>query len=79
MDDAGEQLVAAILQRQSVDYIQNLIENGAPVWYQNKTEGTSPLHAAAHIQNPSLVQILIQNGAVWNSGTCSPLSIHSSF
>ncbi|KAF8630643.1 hypothetical protein AX15_002794 [Amanita polypyramis BW_CC] len=61
---SGEQLIDSILERRSV---WSLLEAGAPVWYQNQTEGTSPLHAAAYVQNPVLVKFLIQQGAVWNA------------
>jgi protein arginine N-methyltransferase 2 len=64
----GEHLVNAILEYESLDNIKRIIENGAPVWYQNEAEGISALHAAAFVQNLELVQFLIEKGAVWNAG-----------
>lgn len=64
----GENLVAAILQNTRTEDIKSLVETGAPTWYQTEAEGTSPLHAAAYVRNPELVQYLIEQGAVWNAG-----------
>ncbi|EIW63412.1 protein-arginine N5-methyltransferase [Trametes versicolor FP-101664 SS1] len=62
----GSELVDAILRRTPLADVQSLIEAGAPVWYQDD-EGTSPLHAAAYIEDDALVRILIDEGAVWNA------------
>jgi protein arginine N-methyltransferase 2 len=64
----GEQLIFAIFQNNPIAEVKALVEAGAPVWYQNEAEGTSPLHAAAYIRNLELVQFLINKGAVWNAG-----------
>ena len=66
----GEQLVAAVFNRNSLDHIAELISAGAPVWYQNEVEGLSPLHAAVYVQDVALVKYLIEQGAVWNAGIC---------
>ncbi|KAL1748763.1 S-adenosyl-L-methionine-dependent methyltransferase [Schizophyllum fasciatum] len=50
-----------------MDTIQQAIEIGAPLWYQNEEEGISALHAAAYMQNEELVKLLLQKGAVWNA------------
>ncbi|KIL66244.1 hypothetical protein M378DRAFT_75536 [Amanita muscaria Koide BX008] len=63
----GEHLISSILEYKSLDTIQLLIDSGAPVWYQSEDEGTSPLHAAAYVQDTALVKYLIQNGAIWNA------------
>ncbi|KXN92459.1 Arginine N-methyltransferase 2 [Leucoagaricus sp. SymC.cos] len=63
----GEQLITAILQNTPATEIKSLVDAGAPVWYQNETEGTSPLHAAAYTRNLELIQFLIEKGAVWNA------------
>jgi ankyrin repeat protein len=74
----GEQLIAAVFNRNSLDHIAELISTGAPVWYQNDAEGLSPLHAAVYVQDAALVKYLIEQGAVWNAGTCLfSTSIHS--
>lgn len=63
----GGYLIFSILQRRPLPKILTLIDAGAPLWYQDD-EGTSPLHAAAHIEDEELVRILIQKGAIWNAG-----------
>jgi hypothetical protein len=67
----GENLVNTILEGGSLDSIKKLLDDGAPVWYQNEAEGTSPLHAAAYMRNPQLAKLLIEKGAVWNAGEFS--------
>ncbi|KAF8633399.1 hypothetical protein AX17_004570 [Amanita inopinata Kibby_2008] len=62
----GEHLIHSILTGQSFEEIKNIIDSGAPVWYQNENESISPLHAAAYVQDPTLVGYLIEQGAVWN-------------
>jgi len=66
----GEHLINSILQRESLQAIKSILENSAPAWYQNEEEGMSALHAAAYIQDESLVSYLLANGAVWNAGRC---------
>ncbi|KAG6832595.1 hypothetical protein H0H92_014431 [Tricholoma furcatifolium] len=63
----GETLIASILADETIENLQALIEAGAPLWYQNEAEGMSPLHAAAYMQNPELVKLLIDHGAIWNA------------
>jgi protein arginine N-methyltransferase 2 len=63
----GEQLISSILSDVSIAAVKSLIDNGAPLWYQNE-EGMSCLHAAAYMQNTELVKYLIEKGAVWNAG-----------
>ena len=63
----GLELVDIILRRKPLSEIKEVIAAGAPVWYQDD-EGTSPLHAAAYIENNELVRFLIDEGAVWNAG-----------
>ncbi|KAF8516042.1 arginine methyl transferase [Gautieria morchelliformis] len=50
-----------------IPVIQSLVKAGAPLWYQDEAHGFSALHAACFVENPEMVQILIENGAVWNS------------
>jgi protein arginine N-methyltransferase 2 len=63
----GEQLITSILANEPIAAVKSLIDNGAPLWYQNE-EGISCLHAAAYCQNAGLVKYLIEKGAVWNAG-----------
>jgi hypothetical protein len=65
----GESLIQQILENKPLDDIKGSLDVGAPVWYQTSTEGTSALHAAAYVQNDSLVRLLIEKGAVWNAGS----------
>ncbi|KZT11035.1 S-adenosyl-L-methionine-dependent methyltransferase [Laetiporus sulphureus 93-53] len=62
----GEALISAILERAPLDAVKKMIEDGAPLWYQDE-DGTSALHAAAYVENEELVRLLIQEGAVWNA------------
>lgn len=64
----GEHLINSILDEEPIGTVQSIIDNGAPLWYQNTAEGASPLHAAAYMQNEELVKLLIKDGAVWNAG-----------
>lgn len=63
----GGYLIFSILHRRPLPRILALVDAGAPLWYQDD-EGTSPLHAAAYIENDELVRVLIEKGAVWNAG-----------
>lgn len=71
----GSQLIKSILSFSPPDlpHVQSLIKAGAPLWYQQEKDGLSALHAACFVEYPDLVRILIENGAVWNSGAYSPL------
>jgi protein arginine N-methyltransferase 2 len=71
----GEDLIEKILNYEPTEVISAILESGAPVWYQNATEGISPLHAAAFTQNVDLVNLLLENGAVWNAGLLNGLSL----
>ena len=68
----GEELIEQILSNQPLEVIKAFLDGGSPIWYQNDNEGMSPLHAAAYVQNEELVKLLIEQGAVWNAGTCLP-------
>ncbi|TFK75358.1 hypothetical protein BDN72DRAFT_513910 [Pluteus cervinus] len=63
----GEHLINSILEQEPLPVLTSIIENGAPLWYQNQAEGISCLHAAAYIQDVDLVKLLVEKGAVWNS------------
>lgn len=63
----GGYLVFSILNRRPLPKILTLIDAGAPLWYQDD-EGTSPLHAAAYVEDEQLVRVLIEKGAIWNAG-----------
>lgn len=63
----GEALIAAILERAPFESVKAMVSAGAPIWYQDG-EGTSPLHAAAYVENVELIKYLITEGAVWNAG-----------
>ncbi|KAJ6586978.1 arginine methyl transferase [Mycena vulgaris] len=75
----GEHLINSILLEEPLDSLKQIIASGAPLWYQNQSEGTSPriqfnppkgiscLHAACFTRNQELVQLLVADGAVWNA------------
>ena len=62
----GLGLISAILEHEPIDAIKAWIDQGAPLWFQDD-DGTSPLHAAAYVQNSQLVKLLLDKGAVWNA------------
>ncbi|KAJ7680381.1 arginine methyl transferase [Mycena polygramma] len=63
----GETLIDSILAEQPLDKIKQIIDSGAPLWYQSDSEGISCLHAAVYVQNSELVKLLLDGGAVWNA------------
>lgn len=67
LTELGTTLIQAILEREPLVNIQDLIDAGAPLWFQDN-EGISPLHAAAYVANEKLVKIFLADGAVWNAG-----------
>jgi len=66
----ASRLIEDILKSSPSDLqkLQELIEAGAALWFQQTDGGLSALHAACLVENPELVQFLVDNGAVWNSG-----------
>jgi len=62
----GEALIGAIYEGASLETVKKMIEDGAPLWYQDN-EGNSALHAAAYVENDEVIRLLIQEGAVWNA------------
>lgn len=67
----GRQLIRAVLDGKDAKTIQHFLEAGAPIWYQDEEEGMSALHAAAYAENPEIVALLIEQGAIWNAGACA--------
>ncbi|KAF8973226.1 arginine methyl transferase [Flammula alnicola] len=65
--ELGEDLINKILNNEPIEAISAALDSGSPVWYQNASEGMSPLHAAAYVQNLDVVKLLIAKGAVWNA------------
>jgi protein arginine N-methyltransferase 2 len=51
----------------SFDEVKELVDNGAPLWYQDE-EGSTPLHAASFRDDEALLEYLLEKGAVWNAG-----------
>ncbi|KAI0342106.1 S-adenosyl-L-methionine-dependent methyltransferase [Trametopsis cervina] len=62
----GEQLINIILDRQPFELVKAVIDDGAPLWFQDD-DGTSALHAAAYVEDEQLVQYLLEKGAIWNT------------
>ena len=67
LTELGTTLIQAILEKEPADNIRDLIDAGAPLWFQDN-EGTSPLHAAAYVGNDQLIKLLLEEGAMWNAG-----------
>lgn len=72
----GRALIDAILEYAPIGDVQKLLDEDAPLWYQDEG-GWSALHAAASVEDVELVKCLLQKGALWNAGkahslTCSP-------
>lgn len=67
--DLGKTVIEKIFERRTLAELKALIvEQDAPLWYQDEPDGNSPLHAAAYVENRELVDLLLENGAVWNAG-----------
>lgn len=76
--EVGRVLIEKIFERKPLDELRALVvEENAPLWYQDELDGNSPLHAAAHIENKELVDLLLEHGAVWNAGMGSFFVIYS--
>ena len=68
----GRALIDAILEYAPIEDVQKLLEEDAPLWYQDEG-GWSALHAAANVENAELVKCLLQKGALWNAGKAHSL------
>ena len=68
--ELGTKLITAILDRSPFATVKAIVGEGAPLWFQDD-EGVSALHAAAYVENEELIRYLLEQGAVWNAGTCS--------
>ncbi|OCB88416.1 hypothetical protein A7U60_g4458 [Sanghuangporus baumii] len=62
----GQTLIEKIFEARPFEEVKALIDQDAPLWYQDN-EGNSALHAAAYIEDKELVDYLIGKGAVWNA------------
>lgn len=65
--ELGQALIYGILQRKPHDDIRVMLDEGAPLWYQDE-DGWSCLHAAASLEDEKLIKVLLDEGAVWNTG-----------
>ena|ERR1700761_3975652 len=66
--ELGSALILSIMRKAPRSEIDQLIERGAPMWFQDE-EGHSALHAACFVEDSALAQLLIDRHAVWNAGT----------
>jgi protein arginine N-methyltransferase 2 len=69
LTNLGLSLIYAILEGEDMQSVQQLLDAGAPVWYQDEAEGISALHAAAYTENKELIDLLIAQGSLWNAGS----------
>lgn len=67
IEELGQALIDAVLEYVPMEDVQKLLDEDAPLWYQDEC-GWSALHAAASVENPELVKRLLQRGALWNAG-----------
>jgi protein arginine N-methyltransferase 2 len=72
----GRALIDAILEYAPVKDVQKLLDEDAPLWYQDEG-GWSALHAAASVEDTELVKSLLQRGALWNAGKARSLTCSS--
>ena len=63
----GQALVDKIFEARPFEEVKALIDQDAPLWYQDN-EANSALHAAAYIEDKELVDYLLEKGAIWNAG-----------
>lgn len=68
--ELGQALIDAVLEYMPIKDVRKLLDEDAPLWYQDEC-GWSALHAAANVENPELIKILLQRGALWNAGKIS--------
>lgn len=66
LTELGTTLIQAVLEKEPLANVQDLIDAGAPLWFQDN-EGISPLHAAAYVGSEQLVKMFLDEGAVWNA------------
>ena len=69
----GQALIDSILEYLPIADVQKLLDEDAPLWYQDEC-GWSALHAAASVENAELVKTLLQRGALWNAGKARSLT-----
>lgn len=72
----GRALIDAILEYAPIEDVQKLLDEDAPLWYQDEG-GWSALHAAASVEDTELVKSLLQRGALWNAGKARSLACSS--
>ena len=65
--ELGAKLISTIFNGEPSGTIKDLINAGAPLWYQDE-DGFSALHAACFREDSDLVELLIERGAIWNAG-----------
>ena len=63
----GDSLIKTILNGATLPIVKHLVENGAPLWYQDE-DGLSALHAACTVEDHEMVEYLLANGSVWAAG-----------
>lgn len=76
--ELGRALIDAILGYAPIEDVQKLLDEDAPLWYQDEG-GWSALHAAASVEDAELVKCLLQKGALWNAGKVHSLTPNSPY
>lgn len=62
----GNALISAC-QSSPLSAITDLLDRGAPTWYQDPQLGWSCLHYAAERREPEMLRALLRGGAIWNA------------
>jgi type IV protein arginine methyltransferase len=74
--ELGQALIDGVLEYVPIEDVHKLLDDDAPLWYQDEC-GWTALHAAASVENAELVKILLQRGALWNAGKTRSLTCSS--
>jgi ankyrin repeat protein len=69
LDTDGSTALHCAAWKGHFEIVRALLDAGASVHVHNKNDhwGTTPLHAAAHANQPAIAELLIQNGADINA------------
>src|SRR5438093_5298538 len=63
---ASEIPLIEAVQRQDIQRVQMLLQQGADINQQEKLDGSTALHHAAYVDDPAIVAVLLKAGAKVN-------------
>lgn len=67
LQNAGSLLFHACLQG-NIQEVRDLVEAGAPLWYQEPNSGWTCLHVAAESNDFATIKLLLDSGTPWSAG-----------